>query len=117
MEQKEVRSSIPVRTPKLHLTVEQSLTGENVGSHQKKKPHVQGQRRSPSKTIGGAKIAFRIKPHTHQRHSEGLDKTLCTPGDPTETEPDLPLSGRVSPAEVQVSSGLLQGQGLSVQQA
>ena len=36
-------------------------------------------------------ITFRIKYHTHQRHSEGSDKTLCTPGDPTETEPDLPL--------------------------
>ena len=59
---------------------------------------------------------FRIKPHTHQRLLEGSQKTLCTPGDPTETEPDLPLSGRVSPAEVQVSSGLPQGQGLWVQQ-
>ena len=28
---------------------------ENVGSHQKKIPHVQGQRRSPSKMVGGAK--------------------------------------------------------------
>ena len=59
---------------------------------------------------------FRIKPHTHQRCSDGSNKALCTPGprDPTETEPDLPLSVGVSPAEVQVSSGLWQGQGLWV---
>ena len=62
------------------------------------------------------KTVFRIKPHTHQTHSEGSDKTLCTPGDPTDTEPDLPLRVWVSPEEVRVSSGLLQGQGLWVQQ-
>ena len=38
------------------------------------------------------KIAFRIKPHTRQRHWEGSNLTLCTTGNPTETEPDLPLS-------------------------
>ena len=37
-------------------------------------------------------IAFRIKPHTCQRCSAVSNKTLCTPGDSTETEPDLPLS-------------------------
>ena len=40
----------------------------------------------------GDEIAFRIKPHIHQRCSEGSNKTLCTPGDPSETEPDPPLS-------------------------
>ena len=37
---------------------------------------------------------FRIKPHTHQRCSEGSNKTLCEPGprDPTETEPELCMS-------------------------
>jgi len=37
---------------------------------------------------------FRIKPQTHQRHSEGSNKTLSAPGsqDPTDTEPDLCLS-------------------------
>ena len=36
---------------------------------------------------------FRIKLHTHQRCSEGSNKTLCAPGprNPTETEPELPL--------------------------
>ena len=38
------------------------------------------------------KITFRIKPYTHKRCSDGSNKTLCAPGDPTETEPDLPLS-------------------------
>ena len=35
-------------------------------------------------------IVFRSKPHICQRSSEGSNKTLCTPGDPTETESDLP---------------------------
>ena len=56
---------------------------------------------------------FRIKSHTHQRCLEGSNKTLCTPGDPTETEPGLPLSVSCGG----VSSGLPQGQGLWVQQA
>ena len=42
------------------------------------------------------KITFRIKPHTCQRHSEGSSKTLCSSGDATESEPDLPLSVSVS---------------------
>ena len=37
-------------------------------------------------------LVFRIKPHSPQRHSEGSNETLCAPGDPTETEPELPLS-------------------------
>ena len=61
-------------------------------------------------------IAFRIKLHTHQRCLEGSNKILCSPGDPTETEPDLPLSVWVSLEKVQVCSGLLQGQELWVQQ-
>ena len=65
--------------------------------------------------VGGVR-SFRIKPHTWQSFSEGLSKTLCAPGDSTETEPDLPLSVWKSPVEIQVSSGPLQGQGLWVQQ-
>ena len=40
------------------------------------------------------KIMFRMKPHTHQRCSEGSNKTLYAPRprDPTETESDLCLS-------------------------
>ena len=37
-------------------------------------------------------ITVRIKLHIHQRRSEGSNKTMCIPGDPTKTEPDLPLS-------------------------
>ena len=36
----------------------------------------------------------------------GSNETFCAPGDPTETEPDLPLSVWVSPAEVRVSGGV-----------
>ena len=53
----------------------------------KEKPQQEGRR---------DEIALRIKPHTHQRCSEGSSKTLCIPGDPTDprgqTEPDLCLS-------------------------
>ena len=49
----------PLRTVKLHLTSEQPSM-DNVRSHQKKKkkkkPHVQEQRRIPSKTVGGVKL-------------------------------------------------------------
>ena len=89
---------------------------ENVGSHQKKtknkktNPHPRA-KENPQQDGRRGKITFRIKPHTHQRCSEGSNKTLCTPGprDPTESEPDLPLSVWVSPVEAWVSSDLLWG--------
>ena len=89
---------------------------ENVGSHQKRIPYVQGQRRSPSKTVRGVKLHLELNPIPARTHSEDSNKTLCSPGNPTETEPDLLLSIWVSPAEVWVGSGLRQGQGLLVQQ-
>ena len=46
----------------------------------------------PQKDGRRGEITFRIKTHILQRHSEDSNKTLCTPGDPTEPEPDLPLS-------------------------
>ena len=51
----------------------------------KEKPQQDGRR---------GKITFRIKPHTHQRHLEGSNKTLCAPGprNSTEIEPELCLS-------------------------
>ena len=78
-------------------------------------PYIKGQRRSPSKTVGQAKSHLESN-SIGQRCLEGSNIALCIPGprDPTETEPDLPLSVSVSPAEVQVSSGLLQGQRLWV---
>ena len=44
----------------------------------------------------------------------GLKQPLCAPGprDPTEIEKEL----EATPVELQLSSGLLQGQGLRVQQ-
>ena len=53
---------------------------ENVGTHQKEIPHTQGQRRSHNKSVGGGTTMFKIKPHIHQRHFEGTNKNLCTPG-------------------------------------
>ena len=56
---------------------------ENAGSHQKKiYPTSKGKggaKEKPQQDGRRGKIAFRIKP---QRHSEGSNKTLCTPGDP-----------------------------------
>ena len=48
--------------------------------------------------------------------SDAPSVLMCTPWGPTETEPDLPLTVWVSPAEIQVSSGLPLKQGLWVQQ-
>ena len=46
--------SSPVRTPTLQLAAEQPLTGE-YRIPPKKIPHIKGQRRNPSKMVGGAK--------------------------------------------------------------
>ena len=56
-------------------------------------PHVQGQRRSPSKTVGGAKSCLESTPDPTEM-LRGLKHTLCAPGlrDPTETETELCLS-------------------------
>ena len=60
---------------------------QNVGSHQKKIPHIQGQRQSPSKMVGGAKSHLESNP-IHTRYAlRAQIKPLCIPGDPTETEP------------------------------
>ena len=54
-------STSPVRTPKLELAAKQPLTEEcwippkNKTKQNKTKPYVQEQRRSPSKSVGGAK--------------------------------------------------------------
>ena len=61
------------------------------------------------------KITFRIKPHSHQRCSEGSNKPCV------HQDTGIPQSLRqnclsVSPVEVEVTSGLPQGQGFWVQQ-
>ena len=69
-------SSTPVRTPKLQLAAEQLSIGECWNLPKKKKiPHIQEQRRSPNKMVGGAKS-----------HLES------TPEVPIQTDSDLPLS-------------------------
>ena len=106
-EQKDMRSS-PAKTPELQLAAEQPSTGECWIPPKKDTPHP-GAKEKPQKDGRRGKIAFRIQPHTDQRYSDGSSKTLCSSGEPSETEPDLPLSVGVSPAEVRVSSGLQQG--------
>ena len=56
-------------------------------------PHVQGQRRSPSKMVGGAKLHLESN-SIPVRDAQRAQTTLCTPGprDPTETETVLCLS-------------------------
>ena len=60
------------------------------------------------------KIMFRIKPHTCQRHSEG-SSIPCVHEDLDTPQRLRQNCTWVSPEEVWVSSGLLQGQGLWVQ--
>ena len=54
-------------------------------------PHPRAKEK-PQKDGRRGKIIFRIKLHTCQRCSEGSNKTLCTPGDPTDIKLDLALS-------------------------
>ena len=56
-----MHSSSPARSPKRQLATEQSLTGE-CWIPPKKIPHVQGQRRSLSKTVGGTKSCLESNP-------------------------------------------------------
>ena len=91
VEENDVCSShSPVRTPKLELAVEQPPIGECWIPPKKDTPCSRAKEKPQQD--GRDKTVFRIKPHTHQRCSEGSNKALCTPGNPTETEPDLPLS-------------------------
>ena len=66
--------------------------------------------------VGGVKSRLESNPMPPEMLG-GLKQNLVHTGDPTETEPDLSLSARVSLVEVRVSSGLPQGQGLWVQQS
>ena len=89
-----MRSSSPARIPKLQLAAERPSTGY-VSSHQKQIPHVQGQRRSHSKTVGGAKSHLKSNPIPTRDPRRAHTKPFvlfAAPGGPSETEPDLPLS-------------------------
>ena len=94
VELKDVHSSSPSRTLKLQLVAEYPSTGECWIPSKKKGTPCPRAKEKPKKDSRRAKILFRIEPHTSQRCSEGSDKTLYAPEprDPTETEPDLPLS-------------------------
>ena len=85
-------SSSPVRTPKLQLAAEQLLTGECWIPPTKHTARARA-KETPQQDSKKDKITFRIKSHTFQR-LDGLKQNLYAPGprDPTETEPDLPLS-------------------------
>ena len=87
---------------------------ENVGSHQKKITHVQGQRRTPVRWQEVRNCIQNQTPYLPEMLG-GLKQTLSAPGprDSTETEPELCLTVSCSGRGC---SGLLQGQGLWVQQ-
>ena len=90
------------------------LTGECWMPPKKDTPHPRA-KENPQQDYRRGEIIFRIKPHTPQRHSEGSNNPCAPQG------PDTPqrLSQNcvwVSPAEVWISSGLPEGQGLWVQQ-
>jgi len=90
---KDVGLSSPARTPKLQPTAEQPSAGKCWIPRKKDTPHPRAKEK-PQQDSRRGEITFRIKSQTHQRCSEGSNKTLCTPGprDPTETEPELYLS-------------------------
>ena len=77
-EQKGMCSSSPARTPKLQLTTEQPLTRECWILPEKDTPPP-GAKEKPQHDYRMGEV-FRIKAHTLQRCSEGLNKTLCIPG-------------------------------------
>ena len=93
VELKNLCSSSPSRTPILQLAAKQPSTGECWIPPKKDTPNLRA-REKPQQDSRKSKITLRTKPHTHQRCSEGSNKTLCAPGprDSTETEPDLCLS-------------------------
>ena len=51
---------------------------ENVGSHQKKIPHIQGQRRSPQKTVGGEKSHLESSPIPTRDAWRAQTNLVCT---------------------------------------
>ena len=83
-------SSSPARTPKLQLTAEQPLTGK-CWTHQKK--DTQGQRRNPSKMVGGAKSHLESNPICSRDARRAQTNLVHTRTQRThETEPELCLS-------------------------
>ena len=77
-------------------------------------PYVQGQRRSPRKMLGGAKSHLESNPVSARGARRAQTNLVCTRTQ--RLHRDWAKNVSVSPAEVWVSSGLLQGQGHWVQQ-
>ena len=90
--------------------------------NKKKIPRIQGQRRSPNNTVGEAQSHLKWNLR-FTRENQRRQTKLCAHEDEgkgavilQETEPDLSLRVWVSPVKAQVSSDLLQGQQLRLQQ-
>ena len=86
---------------------------ENVGSYQKRIFHVQGKRRSPSKMVGRAKLDSESNPACISDSQRAQTKPCVLQEAPQRLSQACLW---VSPAQGWVSSGLLQGQRLCVQQ-
>ena len=104
VEEKDLRSPTPPRTPKLKLAAEQPSTGECWISP-KKDTQVQGQRRSPSKTVWEAKSCLQSKPHTRQRCRAQTKPCV-------HQDPEIPQ--RLSQTCLSMFESLLWGQGAPV---
>ena len=77
-----MHSSSPARTPKLQLAAEQPSTGECwITPKKEKDTPLPKAKEKPQQDSRRGKITFRIKPHTHQRHSEGSNEP-CVHQDP-----------------------------------
>ena len=72
--------SSPPRNPQLQLAAEQPSTGECWIPPKKDTPRPRAKEK-PQQDGRRGKIVFRIKPHTHQTHSEGSNKP-CAHQDP-----------------------------------
>ena len=70
-----------------------TIDGRMLDPTKKGTPHPRAQEK-PLQDGRRCEIPFRNKPHICQRCSEDSNEILCTPGprDPTEAEPDMPLS-------------------------
>ena len=111
VEQKDMNKFSSLRVPKLHLTTEQPSL-ENVRSDQKNDIPFPRAKENPQQDSRMGEIGF-TKPHTHQRRSEGSN-IPCVHQDPETPQKLRQNCVWVSPEDVLVSSGLLQGQGLWV---
>ena len=99
-----VCSSSLVRTPKLQLIAEQSLTGECWVLPRKDTPCPRAKEK-PEQGGRRGKIVFRIKSHTCQRCSEGSNKP-CVHQDPETPQRLSQNCVWVSPVEVLLKPGL-----------